>query len=121
MPTQATTIQSNVTTITSACAKCGTSKKSGKLSCCAPAGSWFEKCGNPGNSNFDHTWDEGVQACRSFSRLFLNSAQQINAAQEQTMTSHDNNTYDVSNTNSRCDIDFTIVTFLSILSLITRI
>ena len=55
--------QSNVTTIASACVKCGISRKSGKLSCCAPGGSWFKQCGNPGDSNYDHTWDEGTQAC----------------------------------------------------------
>ena len=46
------------------CFKCGT-KKSGKLSCCAPGGAWFKKCGDAGESNFDHTWAEGVQACKT--------------------------------------------------------
>ena len=44
-----------------ACPNCGT--KDGKLSCCAPGGSWFRKCGN--GDKFDHTWFEGVQACKS--------------------------------------------------------
>jgi len=38
---------------------------SGKLSCCTRGGSWFQKCGNLGDPNFDHTWNEGVQACRT--------------------------------------------------------
>ena len=47
------------------CFKCGTIKKSGKLSCCAPGGAWFKNCGNAGDSKFEHTWIEGVQACKS--------------------------------------------------------
>ena len=26
--------------------------------------SWFKNCGNDGNSKFDHTWTEGLQACK---------------------------------------------------------
>ena len=47
------------------CPKCGVTKKSGKRSCCARGGAWFENCGDPGDSKFDHTWDEGVGACKS--------------------------------------------------------
>ena len=46
------------------CPKCGTTKKSGKLSCCARDGSWFKKCGNAGDKQFHYTWAEGVQACQ---------------------------------------------------------
>ena len=46
------------------CPKCGTAKKSGKLSCCARGGSWFRKCGDALEANFDHTWVEGIQACK---------------------------------------------------------
>ena len=46
-----------------ACPKCGTTKK-GKVSCCANGGSWFEKCGDPGDPQFEHTWDDGVNACK---------------------------------------------------------
>ena len=49
----------------SACSKCGTVKKSGKHSCCARGGAWFKKCGDVGDKNVDHTWAEGVQACKS--------------------------------------------------------
>merc|ERR1711934_1145418 len=54
-----------VTAIGPICFKCGTIKKSGKLSCCARGGSWFKNCGDNGDSNFEHTWVEGVQACKS--------------------------------------------------------
>ena len=47
------------------CPKCGT-KKSGKLSCCARGGAWFQKCGDVGDTNFDNTWVEGVHACNAF-------------------------------------------------------
>ena len=54
---------------TPSCSKCVTfkksGKKSGKLSCCAPGGAWSKNCGNPGDSEFDHTWLEGIQACKS--------------------------------------------------------
>ena len=46
------------------CAKCGIVKKSGKLSCCARGGAWFKKCGDFGDTLFDHTWHEGIQACK---------------------------------------------------------
>ena len=47
------------------CLLCGKLKNNGKLSCCAPGGSWFRKCGNTGDSKFDHTWLEGIEACKS--------------------------------------------------------
>ena len=53
-----------IVTTSSTCNKCG-SLKSGKSSCCARGGAWFKKCGNPGDSKFDHTWFEGIQACKS--------------------------------------------------------
>ena len=45
------------------CSKCGTVKKTGKLSCCARGGTWFEKCGDTEDPKFEHTWAEGIQAC----------------------------------------------------------
>ena len=50
---------------TIACPKCGVNAKSGKKSCCAPGGSWFPNCGDPGDTRFVHTWTEGAKACRS--------------------------------------------------------
>ena len=44
------------------CPKCGAFKKSGRLSCCAPGGTWYAKCG--GNRNADYSWSEGAQACK---------------------------------------------------------
>ena len=51
-----------VTTIGSICSKCGIIKKSGKISCCAPGGAWFNHCGS--GVNVEHTWFEGLQACK---------------------------------------------------------
>ena len=51
-------------TISPACTQCGILKKSGKHSCCARGGAWFKNCGDAGDSNFDHTWVEGIQACK---------------------------------------------------------
>ena len=48
------------------CPKCGTTKKSGKHSCCARGGSWFKKCGDGDDTKFDHTWVEGMQACKDY-------------------------------------------------------
>ena len=45
------------------CPVCG-STKDGLLSCCAADGTWFQLCSNPGLSNIDHTWAEGIQACK---------------------------------------------------------
>ena len=47
-----------------ACPKCGTNK-AGKISCCARGGSWFQNCGEFGDSKFDHTWGDGIQSCQS--------------------------------------------------------
>ena len=46
------------------CPKCGTFKKSGRASCCAPGGAWFKMCGGGGNANVDHTWIEGLHVCK---------------------------------------------------------
>ena len=48
-----------------ACESCGAFKKTGQLSCCALGGTWFDNCGPDGDSNSDHTWLEGIQACQS--------------------------------------------------------
>ena len=53
------------TVSSSTCTKCGTFTKSGKPSCCARGGAWFNKCGDPGDSKFGHTWGEGIRACKS--------------------------------------------------------
>ena len=56
------------------CPKCGTAKISGRLSCCARGGAWFHNCGDSNDSNFDHTWVEGIQACEStFPPVFVHA------------------------------------------------
>ena len=42
-----------------------------QLSCCAPDGAWFMKCGSARNAYADHTWTEGVLACRDFAGWLL--------------------------------------------------
>ena len=43
---------------------CAVNKKF-QSSCCFRGGSWFKKCGDPGDSRFEHTWSQGLQACKS--------------------------------------------------------
>ena len=47
----------------SECVKC-VINKDGKQSCCSRGGTWFKNCGDPGDTKFDHTWVEGIQACK---------------------------------------------------------
>ena len=49
---------------TMACPNCGTFRKSGRVSCCAPGGAWFKHCGGLGTSNVDYSWDDGVATCK---------------------------------------------------------
>ena len=46
------------------CSRCGTFRKSGRASCCAPGGAWFKDCGGVDNANVDHMWSEGTKACK---------------------------------------------------------
>ena len=52
------------TTSDSACSKCGTTVESGERSCCAHGGAWFKKCGDIGDTKYNYTWAEGIQACK---------------------------------------------------------
>ena len=45
------------------CPKCGATNL-GKLSCCFRGATWFKKCGDVGDPNFEHTWFDGIQACK---------------------------------------------------------
>ena len=54
--------------IASVCTKCGTFKKSGRVSCCAPGGAWYNNCGGVGDSTVDHRWLEGVDVCKRKSK-----------------------------------------------------
>ena len=47
----------------SVCLTCATLKKSGKRSCCARGGSWYNDCGPATELRFGHTWVEGLRAC----------------------------------------------------------
>ena len=60
----AKTVITSAITNTMTCRKCGTFQKSGRVSCCAPGGDWFKKCGGARNRNVDHKWFEGVEACK---------------------------------------------------------
>merc|ERR1719174_1329937 len=53
-----------VSSNTIACLKCGMFKKSGRVSCCAPGGTWYKDCGGADNRNADPKWFEGVEACK---------------------------------------------------------
>ena len=63
------------TTVSSVCPKCGTIKKSDKRSCCARGGAWFNNCGDDGDGDSDHTWFEGIQACKTPSSSISGEAQ----------------------------------------------
>merc|ERR1712210_217470 len=56
-----------------ACPKCGTFKKSGRVSCCAPGGAWYKNCGGDANKNVDHKWLEGTEACRPRTTMTVGS------------------------------------------------
>jgi len=48
------------------CPKCGKFGKSGRVSCCAPGGAWFKKCGSSKNKkNVQYKWTEGTAACKN--------------------------------------------------------
>ena len=46
------------------CPRCGAKNDSGRSSCCGRGGAWFKNCGPPGDQDVDHTWLEGLQACK---------------------------------------------------------
>ena len=60
-----TSAVTTTTTINSVCHECGTIRRSGKISCCGPGGSWFGNCTSVGNAHFGHTWHAGIQACKA--------------------------------------------------------
>ena len=96
------------------CPKCAIIKKSGKPSCCAPGGAWFENCGTSDSSNTDHTWAEGLQACKDVASLFsgkeeaqfifvnqTRTIQQLNDVEKQIIDSILDTEYDVPTGNSK--------------------
>ena len=91
------------------CPKCGTIKKSGKRSCCARGGSWFKKCGDADDAEFDHTWTEGIGTCQGFAASALvNASTQVRyrdvgvIAHAQSTTQRSNTTH--ADSTSRIDI-----------------
>ena len=62
-------VAANVTASTSACPQCGKFAQSGKLSCCARGGAWFKSCGDPGDTKYEHTWEEGTETCKCSSNV----------------------------------------------------
>ena len=59
-----TTSATTTPTIKKTCPVCSTFKKSDQFSCCAPGGAWFSKCGGTLRGVSEHTWMEGVDACK---------------------------------------------------------
>ena len=55
--------ESDVSILSVTCPKCGLTKKS-KPSCCGRGGAWFKNCGDDGDTNFEHTFTEGFDACK---------------------------------------------------------
>ena len=72
-----------IMTITAICTQCGITKKSGEMSCCGRGGSWFGNCGSTGDIDFDHTWHEGLQACKAQTQSKVVVGQQLNEAPQQ--------------------------------------
>ena len=87
MQTPADTATS-VVTIGSECSACALIDKLGKLSCCARGGAWFNNCGRTVNSNFEHTWIEGLKACGNVAGLVMGSTESNLVLLNQTSTSH---------------------------------
>merc|ERR1712032_1708494 len=71
----------------SVCPRCGTIGKSGKSSCCGRGGSWFRNCGGTGNTKLQHTWYEGIQACKARSQSKTVVSLQLNGAQQKGIDS----------------------------------
>ena len=88
------TCEPATTTPTSgSCPECGAIQKSGKASCCARGGSWFENCGSAGNRRFVHTWYEGIRACKG--RQFRTAVgQRVHGSQPNSNASSDDASMD---------------------------
>ena len=87
------------TTISSVCHKCGIIVKSGEPSCCGRSGSWFGNCGRAGNAKLDHTWYEGIRACKTWSQSKAAQGHQLHAAQQKN-TDFSSNHADIVNSRS---------------------
>ena len=67
--------------VSAVCSRCGTIGKSGKMSCCGRGGSWFKSCGSSAHTKLQHTWYEGIQACKTRSQSKAAVGHQLNGAQ----------------------------------------
>ena len=76
------------------CPKCATLKKSGKRSCCAPGGAWFNKCGNAGSRDVNYSWVEGMQACKGYAVSFSGKTQSQFMLDRETMQARSNTTHE---------------------------
>ena len=76
-------LATTMATINVVCPKCGITKKSGKMSCCGRGGSWFGNCGSAGNTKLDHTWYEGLQACKARAHSKIDIIEQQNGNEHQ--------------------------------------
>ena len=118
---QATTTPSTIgIESTTVCPKCGT-LQSGRRSCCARGGTWFDNCGDPNEDNFEHTWFEGIQSCENSSSSFLGEQKSHSMLHENaTIDQHvpdrkqldDDSTYG-GVTNAKCYEGFAVVAAFS--------
>ena len=72
------------------CPKCGIIPGTGKRSCCADGGAWLDDCGVVGDSRFEHTWNEGIQACRRSANLLSKVAELQIRRRDKTTQTHSN-------------------------------
>ena len=86
-----TSTTKSLNVVSSSCSKCGTLKNSGKQSCCARGGAWFKNCGNDGDAQFDHTWVDGIEACKD-AMSSLNSPMQVELHNEGVIEDQMNST-----------------------------
>ena len=116
----------------SSCSKCGIIRKTDKLSCCARGGAWFENCGDVWESQFDHTWAEGMLACKNLKSTvmlrragFIDQSRYISitiniTAQQQTNIYHFDDLRNTDDADSNGSITFVkAVVCIHILSTIT--
>ena len=57
------------------------------MSCCGRSGSWIKECGGARHTRLQHTWYEGIQACRAQSQSRIVITQWENAAQPKGLDS----------------------------------
>ena len=74
----------------SGCGRCGYDSK-GQLTCCGKGGSWRGKCGPPGNAKFEHTWNDGFEACAATVKkvgMASGSESEMNHSQSQRLMTY---------------------------------